>query len=342
MFLGVARSPLESIRHTRCSMTDVCCCRTRKRLSASAVTGDGMLRNLKYAQPSKQVEQFASRSGGEFVGFEAHFDGKTGAPIEVPERFVPQEYRDWNVRVYGLDENYTEATDNLTLFGKRQLIDVKVGCQEDAVSAEAMSFSIDLSRQDESSVFPSGCLSARLLPISSSSDRILLSLIFRDSRERRRIQVEFNALLTEELQPFGDKIVLRREMYDQPYNGGVQLIGCGGKVESFVSFERSLGAPQSSRLCVSKLERDISIDAIDGQTGNLYQRFRDVHFISLPANVSLRRYKTEEDNVLVYEAAAMINDLGTGPGPALVLARAYNARTGKHVGSDLFIEFPEN
>ncbi len=337
MFLNVQyyflRSPVHSVRN-RGSVCHSGKC--RRRLFATVYSY--ILRNLKHAKPARQLQQFASKSGGEFVGFEARFDARTGNALEVPDRFVPQEYRDWNVPVNGLEENYSEAIDDTLLFGKRQLIDVKVGCQEDAVSADANTFSIDLGKTDENTAFPSGCLSARL-PSLSSSERVLFSLIFRDSRERRRVQVEFSACPKDAEYPFGKEVIVRREMYDQPYNGGVQLIGCGGKVESFVSFERNLDAPGNPRVNISALERDISVNAIQGYQANLNQNFGEVHYLALPANISVRRYKIADQNVIVYEAAAMICDLGAGPGPALALTRSYDATTEKYLGSELFIEF---
>jgi hypothetical protein len=318
------------------------CRRDQRRVRLLPAIHAQLLRNLKYAIPDEKFKQFATRSGGEFIGFEAYFDATTGEPLEVPERFVPQEYRDWHVRVFGLDENYSEAIDGATLFGKRQLIDVKVGCQEDAVSAEAKHITIDLSRTDMHAVFPCGCFSARLSATSAHDEKVLFSLIFRDLKELRRIQIEFTAFPLESKHPFGREIVVRREMYDQPFNGGVQLIGCGGKVESFVTFERRLGSPRGLRRRICSLDDHVSMETIRDLAGDTRQEFREVHFLSLPANISVRRYATRDASTLVYEAAAMISDLSTGPGPALALARNYDASTGQYKGSELFIEFVEN
>lgn len=302
-------------------------------------------------RPAPALRDFASVSGGEFIGFEAAFSG-AGDALPVPDRFVPDAFREWQVEVYGFEENYSEAVGDYLLHAKRQRIEVKAGCEEDAVSAESEEYAVDLA-EPFNVAFPNGCMCVRVKQPNRFCDaeRVLFSLVYRDAGaegkrggELRRTQIEFDVDADRRGHPpFGERIVVRRELYDQPYNNGQQLVGCGGKVASFVSAERGVGAPSAQRLDAGDaLTGEISGDAIEALAASAERGYDDtlyggdeaaVQCLSLPGDVALRKYpvagassssSSSDDDApatpsVCYEAAVAVSDAWS-----IVLARAYS------------------
>ncbi|KAK4536077.1 hypothetical protein CDCA_CDCA07G2102 [Cyanidium caldarium] len=295
---------------------------------------------LKSPKPAYKLWSFATLSNGEFVGHEAYFRGDDGSPIELPESAVPQEFREWNVRVHGYDENYSEILDGTLLRAKRQLIDPKVGCQEDAVSAQPHEHTVELGQTRDNFALPSGCLTALLTAEKRTApvQRLLFSIVYRDERERRRVQVEFDAHLEDDAKPFGDQIIMRREMYDQPYNGGQQLIGCGGKVESFVSYPRKLYLPSPERTDIREHKGELSFDAVTPYDPEFTVEMDQVRCVSLPANAAVRRYLMPKREIVVYETAVLLGETEARGRLSVTLARLYDRFTNACILHKLYVE----
>ena len=50
-------------------------------------------------RPAQQLEAFAEAASGEYEGVSATFDAR-GAPLELPEQYVPAAYREWEVQLH--------------------------------------------------------------------------------------------------------------------------------------------------------------------------------------------------------------------------------------------------
>uniref|UniRef100_A0A7S1TC41 Uncharacterized protein n=1 Tax=Compsopogon caeruleus TaxID=31354 RepID=A0A7S1TC41_9RHOD len=188
---------------------------TRYHPFASRATLATPVRMLASALDEFQVHSGLDRLSGDFLGYEVVFS-PTGCPREVPDRFVPDQFRDWGVRVYGfevLTSTKVEETDgSVALYMKRVRALPAVGCEADAVSTESVLY--HLKAKDDLLVRPD--LGAFACPP--------LFGITHPTEQKRVI------LMT---QAQGDlQIVV--EQLDAPFSDGEVLPACGsGPIASF-------------------------------------------------------------------------------------------------------------
>ncbi|XP_062081516.1 uncharacterized protein LOC133787207 isoform X3 [Humulus lupulus] len=184
--------------------------------------------------------EFAKNVSGEWDGFGADFSNE-GIPIELPERVVPDAFREWEVKVFDWQTQCPTLADPEENVLSCKLIKLlpTVGCEADA----ATRFSIDErsvggpnSRVSAFAYQPSGSYVA-VWPIDEKGSHNLIELehclINPEDRESR---VRIIQILGVE----NEKMVLRSirvfvEQWYGPFRNGDQLGGCAIRDSAFAS-----------------------------------------------------------------------------------------------------------
>ncbi|KAF4363926.1 hypothetical protein G4B88_004226 [Cannabis sativa] len=184
--------------------------------------------------------EFAKNVSGEWDGFGAEFSNE-GIPIELPERVVPDAFREWEVKVFDWQTQcptLADPKDNVVSYRLIKLLPT-VGCEADA----ATRFSIDersVGGPDSGvSAFayqPSGSYVA-VWPIDEKGSHNLFELehclINPEDRESRMRIIQI-------LRVENEKIVLHSirvfvEQWYGPFRNGDQLGGCAIRDSAFAS-----------------------------------------------------------------------------------------------------------
>lgn len=157
----------------------------------------------------------------------------------VQERFVPEEFRNWDVDITGFDclTSSTLKDDNLLLKVTRAL--PTVGCEADAIvpDVDELEFSaMDTATDTRNGGFPDGSFTAGPSVFTGTYDQRWSATLAdgSDSDARRRARVSFGRVD----EGIGS-IVVWLEKRDSDYSGGSVLPGCGGPDSSFASAPRT-------------------------------------------------------------------------------------------------------
>lgn len=201
---------------------------------------------------------FAAAVAGEWFGYEASFAVRDGAPMSIPEHYVPDEFRNWGVEVLGFEEvtssRVVDAAENSAaggagaashLYVKRTRALPSVGCEADAVVPESRverftagaDLDVAVSEYGVTGTviggaalgFDDGAWSAG--PATFDQDtfgRWYACMVDPAAETPRRARLEFSAVN----EPRG-AVVAFVETHDGPFCDGELLPGCGGNNSSF-------------------------------------------------------------------------------------------------------------
>lgn len=181
---------------------------------------------------------FAAAVSGEWFGYECTFSLATGAAQCVPERYVPDEYRQWGVEIKGFECLTSTQLLRGSLRTKRTRVLPSVGCEADAVVPEVAERVIDPVAAPAAAAFDCGSYAAG--PVNLAADERAWSLCLAEPGEAgcRRTRVRVDA--GDVLEGFG-ALEVHVETWEGPFVDGAVLPGCGGEHASFADGER-LGA----------------------------------------------------------------------------------------------------
>jgi len=181
---------------------------------------------------------FAEVSSGEWDGVSATFDAE-GTPRELPEYYVPQAYRDWDVQLYDWQTQCSMNCDvNGMSYTLRKLMPT-VGCEADAIaftedrtlgfqrdssnfafSADGKSTASPGKSMKDSNVFE--CRAEHIIPIKEDR-RVRMTHIFKKMGPDRVWTVH--------------AVEVHIERRDGPFTGKRELAGCGGGMDAFAKRE---------------------------------------------------------------------------------------------------------
>ncbi|KAI0564094.1 hypothetical protein FGB62_30g345 [Gracilaria domingensis] len=149
---------------------------------------------------------------GEWFGFEATFSSH-GTLLPIPDRYVPDEFRDWGVAPNGFDTVSSSRVTEGALYLKRTRALPSVGCEADAVIPEVSVVKLE---GPGNGGFSDGCISCGSVELGKSALYTILA------NGKQRVQLSFR--LTEN---FGDVTVFN-ESWGGEFCDGQVLPGCGG------------------------------------------------------------------------------------------------------------------
>eukprot|EP00891_Asterochloris_glomerata_P004081 jgi/Astpho2/4081/Aster-x0190 len=166
-------------------------------------------------------------------GVTASFSG-TGEAQELPAQYVPQEFRNWEVRLVDWQTQCSMlATDEGLTYSLKRLMPT-VGCEADAQAFTEDSRTALRSMQhpdEDKTVLACGCYSAgpRNLGAAGDQARFEHCLMINDG-ERVRIVQE---LKQDRGAWKASTVEVHHEKYEEPYTGRNELSGCGGGMSNF-------------------------------------------------------------------------------------------------------------
>lgn len=188
------------------------------------------------ASPTKfdfSSEAFKSAIAGEWFGHEVSFSPRTGLPLQIPDRYIPDAFREWGVDINAF-ECLTSSTvlSEGTLLVKRTRALPTVGCEADAIIPEVRE--TEFSVRDERSLnggFSDGCVSCG--PIVLEMDSRFQAVLVDPQDTKSRVRVDFGRV---------DEKVGRIDVFFENWQGafcgGQVLPGCGGGSQSFADEKR--------------------------------------------------------------------------------------------------------
>ncbi|XP_040384766.1 uncharacterized protein LOC121055756 [Oryza brachyantha] len=187
-------------------------------------------------EPSDSWAEFAARVSGEWDGFGAEFTA-AGDPVELPEKVVPEAYREWGVQVFDWQTQCPTLADPAApcdLHYRLVRLLPTVGCEADAAtvhtshqrhasSASAFAYSAGGSYV---AAWPKG--PAPVLEVEHC-------VVHPDSREVR-VRLVQTVALAKEARLRGVKVF--SEQWYGPYRNGEQLGGCAVREAAFAAGEK--------------------------------------------------------------------------------------------------------
>ncbi|KAH7618930.1 hypothetical protein NADE_005778 [Nannochloris sp. 'desiccata'] len=185
------------------------------------------------ATANSNWDSFSAAASGEWDGVTVTFD-RDGEAQQLPEYYVPQAYRDWEVQLYDWTSQCSMLADATGLQYTLRRLMPTVGCEADAVA-----FTEDL----QAMFTPGGAAITALGGYSTGPFADLSSKdLFKAQSEHcfpleaagQRIRIVHNF---KRMGPEGVWKVLsvevHRERRDGPHNGRRELAGCGGGMDTF-------------------------------------------------------------------------------------------------------------
>eukprot|EP00890_Picochlorum_soloecismus_P001499 jgi/Picsp_1/234/NSC_00233-R1_protein len=190
--------------------------------------------------------KFAHQVSGEWDGVSATFD-VDGTPRELPEYYVPQAYRDWEVKLYDWQTQCSMNCDSNSMSYSLRKLMPTVGCEADAIA-----FTEDASDGFEFSS-PEFVFSGAGLSTASVGDGILdenkfdckAEHIMTQKKGYRTRVVHLFKRMGAERQWQLQGVEVHIEKRDGPFSGKRELSGCGGGMNPFAT---------SNALDISELE----------------------------------------------------------------------------------------
>lgn len=191
------------------------------------------------ADSAEQLWQtFSKKIAGEWEGVTATF-GADASPQALPADAVPREYSNWDITLYDWQSQSSMLP---TASGVKHLfkrILPTVGCE-----ADAQTF------REESSTLFEGAAAAQHAILNVGSYSTTTSMTLNDTKrlrcehnfmlsQKKRIRLVQHLKMSEAEQLWQlASVELHNERYDQPYNGGAQLSGCGGGMNNIAEQDK--------------------------------------------------------------------------------------------------------
>lgn len=179
-------------------------------------------------------EKFAEQVSGEWDGVSVTFDPQ-GCARELPEYYVPQAYRDWDVQLYDWQCQCSMTCDDQGLSCVTRKLMPTVGCEADAIAftEEARR---DVGLQHRNSIFEERGLAARS-PGDIIADEKAFDckaehiLTIGDGKRVRMVHLLKRMGPEREWKVQGVEVYVEKR--DGPYTGRRELAGCGGGMDPF-------------------------------------------------------------------------------------------------------------
>lgn len=183
-------------------------------------------------------QTFTRNVAGEWEGVTATF-GPDGHPEQLPEAAVPREYSDWDITLYDWQSQCSMLPTSSGIQCLTKRIMPTVGCEADAQTFLQESRSLFEAPPADSShsVLRNGTYStSNCLSLSDAQAlRCEHCIMLGEQHRIRLVQHLTSAKATEPWQLAS--VELHHERYDQPYNAGAQLSGCGGGMNNFAEHD---------------------------------------------------------------------------------------------------------
>lgn len=236
---------------------------------------------------SIEWEGFSQRMSGEWDGVSATFDAD-GTPRELPEYYVPQAYRDWDVQLYDWQCQCSMLCNSEGVACTTRKLMPTVGCEADAVAfteekgattwensvisihgLATKSPGVSISQVDAFD-----CTAEHIIPLEDDKRIRIVHLLKKMGPERQwRVQ----------------GIEIYFEKRDGPYTGRRELAGCGGGLDPFATTEPtpleslSMFTADTSKAHGVRFVTDSRTDIIDTPWGFL-DNVDPSTFVGLPKN----------------------------------------------------------
>ena len=117
---------------------------------------------------------FGRAASGEWDGALVAFDALSGAPLPLPDRLVPEAFREWGEALYDRQAESHVLADDERLELRTRLVDPVAGCEEDAVSFEEELRDVLRGATEDKTILPSGAFSAGCRVLPRAGDEFLL------------------------------------------------------------------------------------------------------------------------------------------------------------------------
>jgi hypothetical protein len=185
---------------------------------------------------SAEWKQFGQSVSGEWDGVSATFDAD-GQPRQLPEYYVPQAYRDWDVQIHDWQCQCSMLCDAEGMKCVTRKLMPTVGCEADAIA---------FTEEKGASSWENSVVTEHGLATKSPGDAVSKGDVFDCAAEHilplpedgRRIRIVH---LLKRMGPERLWRVQGLEMYlekrDGPYTGRRELAGCGGGMDPFATSE---------------------------------------------------------------------------------------------------------
>lgn len=189
--------------------------------------------------PAEQLWQtFSQNIAGEWEGATATF-GADGLPQALPEDAVPKEYSNWDITLYDWQSQSSmlPTTSGVKHLFKRIL--PTVGCEADAQTFREESSNLfqDAPRIQHPILDDGSYSTMSSMTLTDAKTLHCEHSFMLSSKKRLRVVQHMRSPAAE--QPWQlASIELHNERYDQPYNGGAQLSGCGGGMNNIAEQKR--------------------------------------------------------------------------------------------------------
>lgn len=243
--------------------------------------------------------ELVSAIEGEWFGFEGTF-GPDGKALPIPDRYVPDEFREWGVAPSGFDVVTSSRLKEGVLYVKRTRALPSVGCEADAVVPEV---SISTYEGEGNVGFSDGCVSCGPVEFGNAPSFTILTR----GKQRVRLGFKVDAAI--------GNVTIILEKWGQEFCDGQVLPGCGGGdrfvEEASSHVEDLLGAWDFDA-------EDVDIcnqSGIQESSGSLNREKIEGHILLLPRGLSVRL--VEEGKSVLVESGWLCENTRT------VVARLY-------------------
>lgn len=197
-------------------------------------------RSAAVSENASAWKSFTDRVVGEWDGVCATFDAD-GEARELPEYYVPQAYRDWDVQLYDWQSQCSmnsDETTGLSCVTRRMM--PTVGCEADAI-AFTEEFPQDLIAGDTNAFFCGNGHATQSPGAAIADDKAFdckAEHILTLGNDRRIRMVHLLKKMGPERQWKVQGIEVHVEKKDSEYHGRRELTGCGGGMDPFAKTER--------------------------------------------------------------------------------------------------------
>ena len=184
-------------------------------------------------------QRFTDRVVGEWDGVCATFDAD-GEARELPEYYVPQAYRDWDVQLYDWQSQCSMNSTETGLMSVTRRMMPTVGCEADAI-AFTEEVPEDLILGNSNAFYSSDGLATQspgLVMADEKSFDCKAEHILSLENDRRIRMVHLLKKMGPERQWRVQGIEVHVEKKDSEYHGRRELTGCGGGMDPFAKTER--------------------------------------------------------------------------------------------------------
>ncbi|PRW18378.1 hypothetical protein C2E21_9304 [Chlorella sorokiniana] len=196
------------------------------------------------APPADTWAAFAAAVSGEWEGVTASF-GPDGSPVQLPEYYVPQAYRDWGVELFDWQSQSSMLAEEGGLTATDRRMMPTVGCEADAIAytQDARQLFSTGPAGPPPAVAPDGSYSTGPSDVSAAechkaAFESCLMLPCQPGAQQHRLRLVHSlARLGAESRWQLQEVELHSERYDSPYRGKLELSGCGGGMKGFATSE---------------------------------------------------------------------------------------------------------